>query len=133
MFYICQCDRLDKIYFYGKIGWMSELYRVSMLLDFYGELLTKTQFEVMSEHIYYDLTITEIANNRNVSRQNIHESIKRSQSILEGYESKLGLVKKFDQAKNEIKDFEMLISKVDLNVKLKKEMLDKIHSILEKF
>lgn len=112
---------------------MSELYRVSMLLDFYGELLTKTQFEVMSEHIYYDLTITEIANNRNVSRQNIHESIKRSQSILEGYESKLGLVKKFDQAKNEIKDFEMLISKVDLNVKLKKEMLDKIHSILEKF
>ena len=104
-----------------------------MLLDFYGELLTKTQLEIISEHINDDLTISEIANNRNVSRQSIHESIKRSQTILEGYESKLGLVAKFNQAKREIEDVEHLVNKISIKDDAKKNILNKIHSILEKF
>lgn len=76
---------------------MDELeYRV-LLFDFYGEMLTTGQRETYEEHVMEDLTVSEIAQNRGVSRQAVSDLIKRTEKILEGYENKLGLVARFQR------------------------------------
>ena len=69
--------------------------RISLLYDFYGQFLTKKQREVM--HLYFenDYSLSEIAENLNVSRQAIHDTIKKSKKALTEYEERLGLARKF--------------------------------------
>lgn len=70
--------------------------QISLLYDFYGQFLTKKQREVM--HLYFenDYSLSEIAENLNVSRQAIHDTIKKSKKILTEYEARLGLAQKFE-------------------------------------
>ncbi len=74
---------------------IENLARAAMLFDFYGKLLTKKQQEIFS--LYYDqnLSLGEIAEEYKVSRQAVHDILKRGEKILEGYEEKLGLVRKY--------------------------------------
>lgn len=69
--------------------------QISLLYDFYGQFLTKKQREVM--HLYFenDYSLSEIAENLNVSRQAIHDTIKKSKKALTEYENRLGLAEKF--------------------------------------
>jgi predicted DNA-binding protein YlxM (UPF0122 family) len=69
--------------------------RVIMLKDFYGPLLTERQQEVI--HLYYedDWSLAEIAESMEVSRQAVHDLLRRSEAALEDYEQRLGLVEKF--------------------------------------
>ena len=74
---------------------MDKLGRESLLYDFYGELLTKRQQEIYENVRFGDLSLSEAAATYGVSRQGIHDMIKRSEEALEAYESKLGLVDKY--------------------------------------
>ena len=69
--------------------------QIGLLYDFYGQFLTKKQREVM--HLYFenDYSLREIAENMKVSRQAIHDTIKKSRKALLEYEERLGLAKKF--------------------------------------
>ena len=67
----------------------------SLLYDFYGDLLTVHQKEIYEAHIQEDLSLGEIAAEQGISRQGVHDIIKRCNILLEGYEEKLGLVRKF--------------------------------------
>ena len=69
--------------------------RIVMLKDFYGPLLTSRQQEVI--HLYYedDWSLAEIAQSFEVSRQAVHDLLRRSEAALEDYEQRLGLVEKF--------------------------------------
>ncbi|MEN6349739.1 MAG: YlxM family DNA-binding protein [Syntrophomonas sp.] len=69
--------------------------RVVMLKDFYGPLLTGRQQEVI--HLYYedDWSLAEIAQSFEVSRQAVHDLLRRSEAALEEYERRLGLVERF--------------------------------------
>ena len=69
------------------------------LLDFYGSLLTQTQAEVMRLYYEDDLSLTEIAENRNVSRNAVHDMIKTSEAGLKDYEVKLALYQKWQRRK----------------------------------
>ncbi|MCD5410160.1 MAG: HTH domain-containing protein [Clostridiales bacterium] len=62
------------------------------MLDFYGKLLTDKQLEVMELYYNQDLSLTEIAENLNVTRQAVHDAIKKSEKSLKEYENKLNLV-----------------------------------------
>lgn len=64
----------------------------SLMLDFYGKLLTDKQLEVMELYYNQDLSLTEIAENLNVTRQAVHDAIKKSEKSLKEYENKLNLV-----------------------------------------
>jgi len=72
---------------------MDKLFYNSLLYDFYGELLTQKQREVY--HMYYcdDMSLAEIGERLNISRQAVNFSIKQAQRSFEDYEAALGLVK----------------------------------------
>ena len=73
-----------------------------LLYDFYGELLTDHQKNIYEDAVFNDLSLGEIAKEYNISRQGVHDLIKRCDKILLGYEEKLHLVEKFAGAKEKI-------------------------------
>ena len=73
---------------------MDRIVEKSLLFDFYGELLTQHQKEVYGEYIQNDLSPTEIAVLRGISRQGAYDLIKRCEKILTDYENRLQKVKK---------------------------------------
>ncbi|ODA39066.1 putative DNA-binding protein [Desulfosporosinus sp. BG] len=74
---------------------MEKLAKMALLADFYGPLLTEKQRNVWDLHYQQDLSLAEIAEVEHISRQAIHDLIKRTERILAEYEQKLGLVQRF--------------------------------------
>lgn len=74
---------------------MNKILEESLLYDFYGELLTKRQQEIYENVRFGDLSLSEAAEEYGISRQGIHDMIRRSEAALADYEAKLGLVAKF--------------------------------------
>ena len=71
---------------------MEKLVRQGMLFDLYGNLLTEHQQRIYSELVNNDLSLSEIAEQYGISRQGVHDLIKRCDKQLEGYEEKLHLL-----------------------------------------
>lgn len=78
---------------------MEEILEQTLLYDFYGELLTEHQKQVYEDIIFNDLSCSEVAKEQGISRQGVHDMVKRIHRILEDYESKLHLVAQFEQTK----------------------------------
>lgn len=85
---------------------MDKIYEQTMLFDFYGELLTEHQRSIYADAVYNDLSLSEIAQERGISRQGVHDLIRRCDKILQGYESKLHLVERFARAKKTVAEIE---------------------------
>ena len=75
---------------------MDKIVEQGLLYDFYGELLTDHQKQVYEDAVYHDMSLSEIAEEQGISRQGVHDLIKRCNKILADYESKLHLVEKFE-------------------------------------
>ena len=86
------------------------------LFDYYGELFTKKQQEYFKDYYFNNLTLQEIADNNNVTRNAVHKNIKDILQKLEYYESKLNL-------NSNRKKIEKLISKIDDSIKKEIEEL----------
>lgn len=82
---------------------MKDVYKSSMLYDFYGELLTEHQKEIYEDFILNDYSLGEIAQERGISRQGVHDMVKRCDRILNGYEEKLHLVERFSKTKEDVR------------------------------
>ncbi len=81
---------------------MEKIVEQGLLYDFYGELLTEHQQKVYEDVVYHDLSISEIAQEQGISRQGVHDLMKRCNGILEEYESKLHLVARFREMKSRV-------------------------------
>lgn len=81
---------------------MEKIYQQALLYDFYGELLTEHQRSVYEDAVCNDLSLGEIAQDRGISRQGVHDLIRRCDNILQEYESKLRLVEKFMNAREKV-------------------------------
>ena len=68
---------------------------ISFLLDFYGDMLTDKQRDVVELYYNEDLSLAEIASHCGITRQGVRDSIKRAESQLLEYESRLQLAKRF--------------------------------------
>lgn len=88
---------------------MNELLEQVLLYDFYGELLTDHQKEIYEQFVLEDLSLSEIAEGAGISRQGVHDLIKRCNRILEGYEAKLHLVEKFISVKEKVRQMDELL------------------------
>lgn len=88
---------------------MNGLLEQALLYDFYGELLTDHQKEIYEQFVLEDLSLSEIAEGAGISRQGVHDLIKRCNKILEGYEEKLHLVEKFLHIKGKVKAMNELL------------------------
>ncbi len=88
---------------------MNEILRQALLYDFYGELLTEHQKELYGQVILEDLSLGEIAKEAGISRQGVHDVIKRCGQTLAGYEEKLHLVEKFMSVKQKVEQIQELL------------------------
>ena len=103
---------------------MDKIYEQTMLFDFYGELLTEHQRSIYEDAVYNDMSLGEIAVERGISRQGVHDLIRRCDRILQDYESKLHLVERFAKAKGTVAEIEKLTSSetdpIDLQERLQR-------------
>ena len=81
---------------------MEKFVERTLLYDFYGELLTKRQQQIYESVVLEDYSLSEVAEELNISRQGVHDMIRRCDKALEGYEEKLHLVEKFVNIKEKI-------------------------------
>lgn len=81
---------------------MIKIVEQSLLYDFYGELLTKHQKEIYEDVVINDMSLSEIAMDKGISRQGVHDLIKRCDKALKDYENKLHLVERFMNTKQDI-------------------------------
>ena len=84
--------------------------KYSYLFDYYGELFTDKQKEYFTDYYFNNLTLQEIADNNNVSRNAVHKNIKDILSKLDYYEEKLNLY-------NNKQKIEKLIENIDVEIK----------------
>ena len=75
-----------------EVSGMEKIVEQGLLYDFYGELLTDHQKAIYEDVVINDMSLSEIAREQGISRQGVHDMIKRCDRILNGYEEKLGLV-----------------------------------------
>lgn len=87
---------------------MDKLYEQTMLFDFYGELLTEHQRRVYADAVYHDLSLGEIAQEQGISRQGVHDLLRRCDKILQDYESRLHLVERFARARETVREIQEL-------------------------
>lgn len=107
---------------------MEKIFQQVLLYDFYGELLTEHQQNVYEDAVYNDMSLSEIAEEYGISRQGVHDLIKRCDKILMGYEEKLHLVEKFTGAKEKIARLMELTKDLELE-ELDAEAKDKVINI----
>lgn len=72
---------------------------VCLLIDFYGNLLTDKMLNIVELKYFDDLSLSEIAEQSGISRQAVHDTLKRAVNTLEQYEAKLKLVERFQSQK----------------------------------
>lgn len=101
---------------------------IIILKDFYGSLLTDKQQTVLELYYENDLSLSEIAEDMEISRQAVHDLLKRSEHLLKEYEIKLKLVDRFLLIRNKIEDVRQILKK---EVGLDDENIDKAVKMLE--
>lgn len=84
----------------------NQAYRMSMLYDFYGEVLTQRQQEFYDLYYNEDLSLGEIAENSGISRQGVRDVIVRAEDTLTELEEKTGLMRRFLAVRTQLEDIE---------------------------
>lgn len=92
---------------------MEKIVEQALLYDFYGELLTPHQQSIYEDAVYHDLSLGEIAQEQGISRQGVHDLLKRCDKILQDYESKLHLVEKFTAGREKIREIIALTKEIE--------------------
>ena len=96
---------------------IDKLIEISVLFDFYKELLTEKQREIVNLYYNEDYSLGEISENLSISRQGVYDTLKRSEKILSDYESKLKIVEKLTEKNTYIEKI------CDIILDVKEEMI----------
>ena len=94
---------------------MDKKVEVSMLCDLYGKLLTEKQFEFINDYYNNDLSLSEIAENNNITRQAVRDIIKKGERKLFEYEEKLLFMKKTITQEQKIQAILSELTKIQTN------------------
>ena len=113
---------------------MAKNLEISLLLDFYGEMLTEKQRDVVELYYNEDLSLAEIASHSGISRQGVRDSIKRAEGQLLDYEERLKLAQRFRRIQaclDEITDLAKDIERVNDRFGESREIYQKTARIIE--
>ncbi|MDD3172035.1 MAG: sigma factor-like helix-turn-helix DNA-binding protein [Bacilli bacterium] len=94
-----------------------------ILFDFYGDLLTEKQRQYFKDYYFEDASLAEIANTYGISRNAIFDQLNKTYTILEDYENKLGLYKKYRERNDLYENYETKNNK-EMN-----ELINKLRNI----
>lgn len=108
---------------------MKEFHKINLLFDFYGSLLTERQQKFIELYYGDDLSLGEIAEQYDVTRQAVHDTLKRAEQTLNNYEEKLGLVGKLSGDYRSLEEAASLIN--DYQTGAAPDGLDKSKQILQ--
>lgn len=92
---------------------MDNITKLNLLFDYYGDFLTKKQKDIFEQYYINDLSLGEIAENNGITRQGVHDILRRSQNILQNFEKKLGMVEKYLVRKKEIEETLRLLEELE--------------------
>lgn len=106
---------------------MERFVEQALLYDFYGELLTENQKQVFEDVVLNDYSLTEVAEEKGISRQGVHDLIKRTNKALLEYEEKLHLVEKFLHIKEKVNQIHVVVEQAEEIDK--QDLIAKIESI----
>jgi predicted DNA-binding protein YlxM (UPF0122 family) len=111
---------------------MEKNIRISLLLPFYAGFLTEKQRVLMEMHYDEDLSLSEIAEREGITRQGVHDALRRGEEVLEGCEAKLGLFGKYLAVKDSLDGLnECLNNKIELNAAETEELKARLHRAAE--
>ena len=99
---------------------MEKIVEQGLLYDFYGELLTDHQRQIYEAAVYNDMSLTEIADEHGISKQGVHDLIKRCTKALQGYEDSLHMIRRFEAIKGQAEELKSL-SSMDMGLEELKE------------
>ena len=94
---------------------MEKNVEMGMLLDIYGSMLTKKQYELLNDYYNNDLSLSEIAENENITRQAVRDNLKKGEKKLFEFEEKLKVMKKQLDQEEKIASIVSNINKLDEN------------------
>jgi len=115
----------------AEVKIMNKFLEQALLYAFYGELLTEHQKDVYEQVVLEDYSLSEIAQMKGISRQGVHDLVKRCQKILEGYEAKLHLVEKFLSVKEKISLIDKTLAEWEEDGKDPEEIVKKVRRIAD--
>ena len=101
---------------------MEEKVRISILLELYGKLLTEKQYEFMDLYYNQDLSLSEIGDNEDITRQAVRTILLKSKKKLEEYENQLKFMQKEEKIKKCIEQLEKTNADKKILNKLKQQI-----------
>lgn len=122
---------------------MAKNLELAYLLDFYGDVLTDKQRDVMEQYYNEDLSLAEIAENFGITRQGVRDSIKRGEGILLDLEAKVGFAARHRDLQQKMNQLSQLAREIDSRnnaasfnknediAKITSQMLEIIESLAE--
>ena len=111
---------------------MEKIVEQGLLYDFYGELLTDHQKKVYEDAVYNDLSLVEIAEEYDISKQGVHDLLKRCTNSLESYEKRLHMIERTDRIRRQLDGLRAAATDTELkDEELRSRILETIQSITE--
>jgi uncharacterized protein len=93
----------------NQIDKLDEIVTLSILYDFYGELLSTHKKQIFEDYVLNDLSLSEIAAEQGISRQGVYDIVKRCTQELKEYETKLSLVSRFQSIKDKLSEIKAIV------------------------
>ena len=111
---------------------MDKNIKISILCQIYGKLLTEKQYQVLDDYYNNDLSLSEIAENLNITRQAVRDNLKKGENKLFEYEEKLNVMKKTMEQEEKIAIVLSEIAKIQSKSSDKEvgKILEHIHNVL---
>lgn len=109
---------------------MAKDFKLAMLLDFYGGLLTDKQAQAMDMYYNQDMSLAEIAEEMEISRQGVMAFLKQGEKHLRSFEDKLGLAGRFDSINCRMSSIQKIISAMP-DTEESKQLLELVSEVSE--
>ncbi len=95
---------------------MEMIFERTLLFDFYGELLTKRQQEIYEDVVMNDMSLSEAAEVYGISRQGVHDTIRRCEKSMQEIEEKLHAVRQYESTRKSVTEMERILNDSHNNI-----------------
>jgi predicted DNA-binding protein YlxM (UPF0122 family) len=113
------------------INLLERTVEITLLFDYYGELLTEKQQKTVRLYYFMDLSLKEVADRLDISRQGVYDHLQRAENLLREYEEKLNHVNRYRKFKNSLDELYEFTDQNIENENSKEELLKKINDLKE--